>query len=492
MLKKQILYAATMILAALLFYSCDKDVSTSPQEPPVSKGFIAVESNPPGAMIYLNGKITGQVTPDSLPWLQAGTYKLTLKLPLYRDTTFYAQVNETEKVRFSIDYFSNPLMYGSITCTSEPSRAEIYINEKSTGKYTPYTFYNLTPGNYLVKFKAYGCRDDSTVVTVKSSTTITVSKALSDTMLWIDYNKSNSPLPTNNLNCIEIGYNDVKWIGTADKGLVVIDENGWQNFTTSNSPLKSLSITCLAKSYSSYAATAVWVGTTSGLGLYNSGNWTYYTMANSLLPDNYITSVCTGNNGVVWIGTPQGLVCKNGNKFTLYNTKNSKIPANWVTQVACDLSGNIWVGTSGFGIACLDMKGNWTVFAKGSSDIPGNIVSALSTGQLSNYVWAGFTPTTPRGSDIGGLAIYNSQWVTDNTNLPSKAIQSIVGYANIFWLCTTSGLVKCSATGGRQIMDATNSKFPSDNIKNIAFDSNGHMWVVTANNGMVLYKAKIN
>ncbi|MFQ5629623.1 MAG: two-component regulator propeller domain-containing protein, partial [bacterium] len=49
-------------------------------------------------------------------------------------------------------------------------------------------------------------------------------------------NKSNSPLPTTKINCLEFDNTNTLWIGT-DRGLV--NYNTWQIFDTSNSLLKS-------------------------------------------------------------------------------------------------------------------------------------------------------------------------------------------------------------------------------------------------------------
>jgi hypothetical protein len=63
----------------IFFTSCDKDVTISSVQEPVPQGFLFLKSFPAGFTIYSNGKNTGRVTPDSLPYIEAGLYDITLK-----------------------------------------------------------------------------------------------------------------------------------------------------------------------------------------------------------------------------------------------------------------------------------------------------------------------------------------------------------------------------------------------------------------------------
>ncbi len=52
------------------FLSCEKEISTSPPTTPVPIAYIYIDTNPRGAMIYADGRISGKTTPDSLNWLE--------------------------------------------------------------------------------------------------------------------------------------------------------------------------------------------------------------------------------------------------------------------------------------------------------------------------------------------------------------------------------------------------------------------------------------
>ena len=84
MRKKGYNFVILTILSVLSAVSCKREIYTGVTEPSVfQNGRIFVNSNPKRASIYLNGRNTGQVTPDTLKWLDNGTYDITLKLNLY-------------------------------------------------------------------------------------------------------------------------------------------------------------------------------------------------------------------------------------------------------------------------------------------------------------------------------------------------------------------------------------------------------------------------
>jgi hypothetical protein len=242
---KSIFLAISIAVFSFTALSCDKEVSTSPLPAAAPTGFISIESSPSGAAIYLNNKNTGQFTPDSICWLDYDIYKITLKMNLFRDTTFYAKAEQNKKTKINVDYFSNPLMFGSISCSSVPSNSLILINGKETDKHTPFVFSNLKPGIYSIGYKSFGCRQDSQFVSVESNKTSKSFLELVDTTVWMNFNSSNSAFRASYLNCIAIDDFDIKWIGTDGDGLIRFDDNQWNYYTPKNSPLPGYSVIAL-------------------------------------------------------------------------------------------------------------------------------------------------------------------------------------------------------------------------------------------------------
>lgn len=471
---------------ALFSLSCDKEISVSPPDPPVHTGFLFIDSNPHGAKIFIDGKNTGRITPDSLNWMEEADYSITLKYPLYKDTTFTLNIKEDKRKEIFVDYYSNPLMYGKIFCETLPLKAEIYLDGINTGKVTPFTLDNIIPGTHKLRYIYPGCRTDSAEVIVESSKTKYTYIKLNDTTSWVTYNTSNSGIPTDKLSRLIIGVNDVKWIGTLGEGVLRYDGTEWKSYNSRNSPLPNDFITALTFEN----GTNLWVGTKDGLAVFNGNSWTVYTTGNSILPDNFITAVYSDKSGTVWIGTRQGLVQVKGGSWTLFNKNNSKLFNNEIQALAVEPNGKLWLGVGLYGLMTFDGT-NWNSYTKESTGLPGHDVTALAVGDASEGVWAGFSSTLPRGSDEGGLAVMeNNLWHNNYSTLPSRSINSITIMNNIRWVCTAWGLLKFYSATRWDVMNSGNTLLPSNNITSLSQDSHGIVWIATAASGLVKYKMK--
>ena len=92
-----------LVILGLTFLCCSEDSPESPSEN--SNGKLFVQSNPPGAKIYLKGINTGKTTPDTITNLVQGTYSGFLYLQYYDTTYFTANVfeNTTSTVDTSLE-----------------------------------------------------------------------------------------------------------------------------------------------------------------------------------------------------------------------------------------------------------------------------------------------------------------------------------------------------------------------------------------------------
>ena len=115
-----------------------------------SIGQATIRSNPSGADIYLDGVYTGQITPYTFTDLCANSYSnhhVTLRkngypLPARKSFTIY----EGYPSDIMIDY-STP-QTGTAIVESNPSGADIYLDDVNTGQVTPYTFSDLVSYTY--------------------------------------------------------------------------------------------------------------------------------------------------------------------------------------------------------------------------------------------------------------------------------------------------------------------------------------------------------
>ena len=345
-LHQNIYYRYAFISSILFLFgilSCDKEVSRSPVEPEAPKGYIHVDSNPRNFTIFFNGRNTGRLTPDSIPYIAEGQYEITLKKKYFKDTSLVAVLGENEALNLYVDILSNPSMYGSLSLATEPTGASIIINDSVVNKITPFTFRNLLPGSYRVKFDLYNYRSKNIEVFVRSSQVNYYSEELRDTSVWVDYQVFNSGIQSNSLTVIAVDHNNVKWIGTLEKGLIRYDESEFVNFNTSNSPIPGNLINCISIDNQN----RVWVGTNYGIGIYDGMTWTIYNRQNSELTTEIINTIKFDEPGNAWIGTAGNLVKFDGVNWFVYDEPQGK---DWINDIYIENENKLYLGMKMNGI----------------------------------------------------------------------------------------------------------------------------------------------
>jgi hypothetical protein len=126
------------------------------------RGILSVESKPPGAQIYIDGRTRG-VSPLRLTDLEAGRgYRVRAVLPGYQEKEDLVTVGANEE---TVVPFALRLETGAITLVSQPAGARVYVAGQDTGKVTPATLTGLPTGEQkLVTLKLEGYQDALTPV----------------------------------------------------------------------------------------------------------------------------------------------------------------------------------------------------------------------------------------------------------------------------------------------------------------------------------------
>lgn len=486
LMKKLKKYFHLLTLPALmLLLSCEQKVYTGETiQPAESNGKIVLRTDLPGAEIYLNGKNMGIKTPDSLVWLQPGSYSITLKLKLFKDVKLNGTLVLGDKINLYYSYYNDPSNFGAIKCFSTPASANIIFNDSATGLKTPATLSNLFPGDYKIKVTYPACRPDSATVTVQGGYTQIISFALEDTTQWINYKVTNSPITSNYISCVAVDKNNVKWIGTLDKGLLKFDGKKWTIFQKANSPIVYDFISCLAVDRNNN----LWVGMPGGLMVYNGTTWIDYT-AN--LPAIFVSSITFDNSGNTWIGTQNGLVKYNGSSWKVYQTSNSGLSGNFILSVAADSKGKIWIGTNSFGISVFDGT-NWKVYNMANMSLTQNVGNAINDIAVDNIgnVWVAHVANIPAGESGGTTMFDGTKWNLITLNgIPTTLVEKIwVDQNNYKWICSKGGLGKFMQVGDLTTFTTTNSKLPANQVKDVVIDSNGDLWIGTFGGGLAKLK----
>lgn len=506
---KSILRGTLLFAVSLaLFYSCGKELSTTPGDPPPPTGLLKITSSPSGSTIWLNGRNTGRTTPDSVPWIEAKEYQVTLKRYRWKDTSFVMTAVEDNQVEKFVDYYSNPSMYGNIEFDSEPRGASIYLNDSLLSAKTPYTIRKLVPGRYSIRYEREQHRAGQLFIDVISSKTTDGFLKLRDTSVWVDYQTHNSNIPTNKLTGIINDSSNLKWISTANMGLLKYDGSNFEVINKSNSMLPSNTILTMEVDEQDNK----WIGTDNGLAIiYTTGNWEIINSSNSKLPSNRVTAIeFTDVQDKVIIGTTNNVVLKNGNDYTVYRTLNT-IPDLIVTDILYRGEFDWWIGTSFYGLYYFSMANaglvsDWTenpLQTYVRNNYPSNIIAGIEmdskgyTWVASNFQRIEYQLSTGGYVNVnknGGLSVmWGQAWSGSMTVIAPNEINDMkIDENDIIWLATDDGLQRYDNISHHRIFKRDFNGLSSSSLTGVVKDKNGIVWVTSSDGGLNKYKAEAN
>jgi len=166
---------------------------------------------------------------------------------------------------------------------------------------------------------------------------------------WLKYFRKDTLLNTYMRSYAVSG--DRLWVGTYGDGVVVYDGNTTRNFNTKNTRsrpeandgLVSDLVTCMAVDD---RGGRVWIGTNEGLSAcsLDATEWKRYT-ARDGLPNEVIRDVAVDEKGNVWVGTPSGLAMFNGDAWKVFTSSNGLYEDS--VQAITVEGGAVWVATVG-------------------------------------------------------------------------------------------------------------------------------------------------
>lgn len=260
----------------------------------------------------------------------------------------------------------------------------------------------------------------------------------------------------------------------------------------------------------------IWVGTYSGLAIYDGSAWIQETSFGGAAATNCY-AILEAQNGTIWVGIGGGSLSKyEGDTWTNLDADDG-VQGTTIWALAEDSSGNIWAGSSTAGVNVFDGL-DWTNYGM-NDGLPGNSVSAMECDYLGN-VWLAtanglskydgsefqnFTQEDGIPANIvndleldrdgniwiatnNGIGIYNGvEWSSLNTSdgLPTNNILSLEYAHNGDMLAgTTEGVVIYDGSNF-DLMDYQNG-LPQDIVTEVFQDSHGKIWIVTPYNGVAV------
>lgn len=490
---KKTTYLFTGLIIALALYSCNQEVSISPPDKLPPDGYILVESTPAGAHIFLNGKDTRRITPDSLTFLSTGTYNFTLKKNLFRDTNFVSDVIEGERKVTLIDYTKNPLMLGEINCNSFPKGAQIFLNDSATGKVTPTVLKQLIPGAYTIRYHFANHQDSQDNVIVQSSKTSAINLTLVDTTAWQVFNTTNSPIKSNDLTCIVTDNNNNLWIGTENQGLLEYDGHTWKqtmpyDHLPDNLPDNTVHVITVE------ANGDIWVGTRFGVLIITSAGFERYnsTLGQKPFIDPTMRDIKTKPNGKVYIVTDSTFFIEE--KIPVYPYRNFEIQNDdyyskygHFSSVEMDNNNYYWLGTVSKGVFRYNLSFPGKDFFNTTTTTEiGDSITAIALSKTGT-IWVGYKWSVVAAS---GLSYYNGSSFKSLGVIPfNKNTNSIyIDDTNKKWIGTTGGLVVFDDASNTQVYDKETTGLNIDDVRGVTKDQQGRIWIATHGGGLILKK----
>lgn len=250
---------------------------------------------------------------------------------------------------------------------------------------------------YSPKYKLYDCRGyfDLTCATEDSTGNMWMGGSYSGIQhstadgiygrMWHVLNKSNSPLPGDNVKSMKFDKDHNLWIliyeyddrENSSGGLVKYDGKNWTVFNKSNSPITTNQLTAMA--FDKYEN--IWIGTDWGKGLwkFSNGEWTKYELPKL----NYygyskpiISSIAIDNSGNIWVGTMfSGLLMFNGKEWKSYHSENTELASPYINSVIVDFKNRVWVGTR-IGLYRLENE-KFIEYNTSNSPLPNNLTRKI-------------------------------------------------------------------------------------------------------------------
>ena len=147
-------------------------------------GTLSVSTTPSNANIYLDGSYKG-TSPRTIGGLPQGAHTLEITMPGYQEWANTINIHSNQVTYVTATLTADPqVTTGSISVTSNPSYASVYIDSAYYGTTNPghaLVANNIAAGSHTVKVTLAGYDDSVSTVTVNSGQTTTVDANLAGT-----------------------------------------------------------------------------------------------------------------------------------------------------------------------------------------------------------------------------------------------------------------------------------------------------------------------
>ncbi len=257
------------------------------------------------------------------------------------------------------------------------------------------------------------------------------------------------------------------WIGTASRGLFVVDRTGIVSHWTMRDGLASDAVYALRQDREG----AIWIGTNGGgISRHRHGRFENVTSADGL-PSDLAWTLLEDREGAMWAGANGGGLVRLSRGTFAAITSRGGISADIILPIYEDAAGDVWVGTAGAGVNRLH-EGQWTHY-----DVPGKVVLTISGDRRGN-VWIG----TPQG--LTRIRDGVQRHFTTADGLPSRIVSALYESGDgTLWIGTNGGGVARMRNDSIVRVASTREGLSHDSI-HCFLEHDGAMWVGTRGGGI--------
>ncbi len=114
-------------------------------------GFASFTTNPANGTITIKGENINKESPFTTDRLKSGDYQVTVSKNLYHDTTITITIRDNETTE--IETKLRPAFASLYVKSTPESKAEIFVDNKSTGKKTPATISPISSGKHTITLR---------------------------------------------------------------------------------------------------------------------------------------------------------------------------------------------------------------------------------------------------------------------------------------------------------------------------------------------------
>ena len=254
---------------------------------------------------------------------------------------------------------------------------------------------------------------------------------------WESFHTSDG-LPSDKVFCVAVDRDRV-WVGT-DRGLGLYENGVWTAYTVDEG-LAHNAVLCLAVDP---ATRDVWAGTMGGMTQVSAGRFRTFTQFNSGLPNDVVFGVAVENQNI-WVATTvgEGRYRVREDRWDMYTQQNAPQHEPWGYSVDYD-DGTVWAALWGGGVLEFDVATErWKDYRDPDREMEidlfrdDGIVHVITTAvsYRSGILWA---------STYFGMSSYDGHrwrgYMDHDTGLASNFINFVKARGRVAWACTDKGL----------------------------------------------------